>query len=159
MASQIFDFEAASEDLSTFQVVNIDPTDGAYANAASGHNAVKFDALVPDMGESVSFAVAFADCDTNKQNEIIGVSKYVTYSGTSGSRRSGLDNSSGLYLVDLVDAGGAPFIVRTAGVGPCIDARSSPRSGIKRIMLVGFTSTDLPSIIHTVLVATPTKIV
>ena len=159
MASQIFEFVSASEDLSTFQVVDIDCTDGAYCNAASGYNAVKLDASVPDMGAVVQFAVAFADCDTNKQNEIIGVSKYVTYSGTSGSRRSGLDNSSGLYLVNLVDAGGAPSTIRTTGVGPCIDARSSPRSGIKRIMLVGFTSTDLPSIIHTVLIATPTKIV
>ena len=159
MASQVFSFTTASEDLSTFKVVDVDPTDGAYANPAAGHQAVKFDVLMPDMGAEVQVSVAFADCDTNKQNAIIGVSKYLTYDGFSGSRRSGVANTSGLYLADLTSlADGSKFIVRTTGLGPCIDMRTSPRSGIKRIMLVGFTFTDVPSFTPMLVIATPTKI-
>lgn len=155
MASQVFSFTAESSDLSTFQVVDIDPSDSAYSQTSLGHTAIKVDVLSPMVpGNSIQIAIAWADCDTNKQNEIIGVSKYTVLDGTTTDRHNALDNGSGLHVATMT-----PCIVRTIGVGPCIDRRASPVSGIKRILLVGFVYADFSSSTATIVIVTPTKIV
>lgn len=153
MASQVFSFTAESEDLATFKVVDVDPTDESYCVPSAGHRCVKFDVLTSMVpGNALQIAFAFADCDANKSNAILGVTKYVIIDGSSSTRRSSPDNTSGMYVANMTSS-----MVMSHGLGPCIDARSSPRSGIRRIMLVGLIYSDLPGS-ECVVIATPTKI-
>lgn len=143
--------------LAGWQVLMLDPTDSWFANSAVGHLA--FDVSGSDLNASniVTLGVAWADCDVNKNNAIIGVTKYATIDMSTGTRRTGLNNSSGRYVYETITMTGSTNPIKTLGIGPMIDLRSSPKSGIVRRVLIGLTYSDaLPY--DAQLIITPTRI-
>lgn len=158
MASYIFQFDSTSSDLNDWQAVTVDPTDGAYTNASAGHISLDISvqtdgSFTPIETPVVTIGLAWVDCDSSKNGAVLGVTKYQTKDISCGTlRRSNLDDAGGNFSYCST----TPF--RVTGVGPCVDLRTSPRSGITRILLIGVVSLVDATGPITVIV-TPTKIV
>ena len=161
MASYVIHFTGTSSNLADWKVIDLTDTEGGYVNAAAGHEEIDISGYDINPGNIVSLGVAWADCDTSKNNAIIGVTKYKEFQFTVQSRRTGLGNLTGNYLYgDIKESGtGKGMPVEVNGIGKCIDLRSNPQSGIRRIMLVGLISSDVltPPFGFTFII-TPTKI-
>ena len=162
MASYVVNFTNISINLSTWKVIDLTDTEGGYINPATGHQEIDISGYDASFGNIVRLGIAWADCDTNKNNSIIGVTKYREFDLSTGTRRTGLANSSGGYVYeDIKDVSTAVKMpIEVNGIGTCIDLRSNPQNGIRRIMLVGAIQTDAfpGSGPFCTLIITPTKI-
>lgn len=161
MASYVVSFTTPSSSLVDWKVIPLDDSDSTYCSPALGHVGVDISGTDVNGGDAFTIGVAWADCDTNKGNAILGVTKYLEITGETLTRRTGLNNSSGNYvMVNLVQSGTSlPPLFRTIGIGPAIDRRTSPSTGIKRIMLVGIVFADIIGPFGMTLIVTPTKII
>jgi hypothetical protein len=159
MASYIVNFTSTSGNLSTWKVINLTDTEGGYVNPATGHQEIDISGYDASSGNIVRLGIAWADCDTSKNNAIIGVTKYREFDLSTGTRRTELDDSSGGWVYETIeDASTADKMpIAVNGIGTCIDLRSNPQTGIRRIMLVGLIYEDLGSINSTIII-TPTRI-
>lgn len=158
MASYVFEFATTSSDLNDWESIDVDQSSGAYANASAGHLSLDISVqtnglYTPVETPIVTIGLAWVDCDTNKNNAVLGVTKYETKDISCGMmRKSDLDNAGGNYAYCAT----TPF--KLYGLGPCIDLRTSSVSGIKRILMVGVVSlVDATGPIG--VIVTPTKIV
>jgi hypothetical protein len=158
MASYVFQFDSTSSDLNDWQAVTVDPTGGAYTNASAGHASLDISVqtnglYTPMETPVVTIGLAWVDCDSNKNNAVLGVTKYETKDISCGMmRKSDLDNSGGNFAY----CANTPF--RITGVGPCVDLRTTPANGITRVLLVGVVSL-VDAIGPITVIVTPTKIV
>lgn len=161
MASYVVSFNAPSSDLNDWKVIPLDDANATYCSPAVGHLGVDISGTDINGGEGLVIGVAWADCDTNKKNAIIGVTKYVEFLAETIARRTALNNLSGDYVIEniLDSVASLPPPLKTLGIGPAIDLRSSPRTGIKRIMLVGIITADSVFPFKMTLIVTPTKII
>jgi len=153
MASQIVQVDSVSSDLANWKVVDIDSTDGAYTDASTGHKGISVSVqsnglYTPMDPPTVTVGLAWVD-------DSMGVTKYKELTFTDANfRRSSADGTTG----DYVYSADQDPIVRTDGIGSCIDQRSSPVGGITRRLMIGVVaSTDSTSPFY--LIVTPTKIV
>jgi len=161
MASYVVSFPTISSSLTDWKVIPLDDSDATYCNPSLGHVGVDISGIDVNSAEGITIGVAWADCDTKKANAILGVTKYAEYFGDVAGRRTGLNNASGDYVVEsiLESVISLPPPIRSLGVGPAIDRRSSPRTGIKRIMLVGIVNADILFPFGITLIVTPTRII
>lgn len=160
MASYAVSLSLVSTDLKDWKIIPLDDNDATYCNPSLGHVGVDISGFETNNLNLLVVGVAWADCDTNNKNAILGVTKYDEYTGNSGPRRTGLNNSSGNYVIgDFTSTTGKKFQFRTAGIGPAIDRRSSPTIGIKRVLLVGLVASDIISPLNLTLIITPTKVI
>lgn len=160
MASYLLSFNVASNDItsSAWRIISLDDRDSAYESPANGHKAIDISGIDPVGDNAITVQIAWVDCDANKQNAIIGVSKVISVNMVTSNRLSGLNNLIGKSVYDTVSTTTLP--ARTLGIGPMIDLRSSPALNIRRSLLVGLVSagTLLPSD-PIQLIITPTKII
>lgn len=157
MASYVIELFSVSDNLASWQMLTLDPTDAGFANPAGGHHAFEMSGSDFQAANLVTVGVAWVDCDVNKSNAIIGVTKYVTVDMSSGFRRTALNNGGGRYVYDSITVTGASNPIKTLGIGPMIDLRSSPRTGIVRKIMVGLVAQDLPG--GSQLIITPSRII
>lgn len=159
MASYVFSFasSAASSDLSTFKEIEVEPSLGGYSQANSGHQAIDISAVASDTGTAHTMQLVWAD-GTTTATQVLGVTKVDVLTVTPGTRRAGVDGTSGGYVCSVSAASSSSSIVKTVGVGDMIDARTSPVSIPKRRLFIGFTAAGGTPATVTVVV-TPTKIV
>lgn len=161
MTSYVIHFTGTSSNLADWKVIDLTDTEGGYVNPATGHQEIDISGYDINAGNIVVLGIVWADCDTSRNNAIIGVTKYKEFQFTTGSRLSGLNNLSGSYLYeDIKESGtGKGMPVEVNGIGKCIDLRGNQQSGIRRIMLVGLISSDVltPPFGFTFII-TPTKI-
>ena len=123
----------------------------------NGHKLIDISGTDAFGLNAVTIQVAWVDCDQNKANAIIGVSKIISIDLLAESRLSALNNLSGRYVYGTVAATILP--AKTLGIGPAIDLRSSPSSNIWRSLLVGLVSADILSLNNPIqIIVTPTKI-
>ena len=159
MASYLLSFNVASNDItsSAWRIIPLDPSDATYCSPVNGHKLIDISGTDAVGGNAITIQVAWVDCDQNKANAIIGVSKIISIDLLAGSRLSALNNLSGRYVYDTVATTILP--AKTLGIGPAIDLRSSPSSNIRRSLLVGLVSADILSLNNPVqIIVTPTKI-
>lgn len=163
MAGYVFSFTAASSDItnttagSVWQEITLIDTEGSYVNPATGHQAIDISVIASATGTAHTLTLAWVDCDSNKTNSILGVSKIDTITATPGSREANLNNSGGGYVCAVSAASSSSSIVRTIGIGPVIDLRSSPVNLPKRRLFIGLTTLGGGGGTVTVIV-TPTRI-
>lgn len=160
MASYLLSFDAFADDITSvaWKILTLDPSDAAFANPACGHHAFDISGSDSIGGNTIEVGVAWVDCDSNKNNAIIGVTKYVTIDMINGTRRTGLNNSSGRYVYETITVTGSSNPIRTLGIGSMIDNRQSPKSGIVRKIMVGWVNADLGGG-DVQLIITPTRII
>lgn len=157
MASYIYSFTAASSDITTFKEIPLEPSLGGYAQSNSGHQAI--DISVTDSANGAAHTLQLAWCDANAQAQaVLGVTKIDTITATPGSRRTGLDNSSGGYVCAVSCASSSSSLAKVTGIGSCTDARTTPVSMPPRRLFIGLTALGAGGGTITVIV-TPTKIV
>jgi hypothetical protein len=159
MSSYVYSFTTASDDISTdsWKEIVLDDSDGGYVHANTGHQAIGISVISEDnVGHTLT--LAWVDCDQNKANAILGVTKVDALTATVTTRRTSLDNSSGGYVCTVSAASSSSSIVRTLGIGPCIDLRSSPVNLSKRRLFIGLTTKGAGAGVVTAII-TPTKII
>ena len=159
MASYLLSFNTQSNDItsSAWRLVTLDPSDSAYCSPTNGHKAIDISGSDPIGDNTITVQVAWVDCDQNKQNAIVGVSKVVSVDLIAGPRLSELNNLTGRSVYNTVATTVLP--TRTLGIGPMIDLRSSPASNIRRSLLVGLVRADALSSTDPIqLIITPTRI-
>lgn len=160
MASYLLSFNVASNDItsSAWRIIPLDPSDSTYCVPANGHRLIDISGSDPIGDNTITVQVAWVDCDANKQNAIVGVSKVVSIDLIAGPRLSGLNNLTGRSVYNTVATTILP--ARTLGIGPMIDLRSSPALNIRRSLLVGLVRADALSLPDPIqLIITPTKII
>lgn len=164
MAGYVFSFTAASSNISNttagsvWQEIPLSDTEGSYVNPAVGHQAIEISATDSQNGAASTLTLAWVDCDANKSNAILGVTKVDAVTITPGSRRTNLDNGGGGYVCAVSAASSSSSIVRTIGIGSMIDLRTSPVSLPKRRLFIGLTTLGAGAGTITVIV-TPTRII
>jgi hypothetical protein len=166
MASYVFSFTGASNDISNttagqiWQEIPLDASQGNYAQANTGHQAIDISVTATASGTAHTLTLAWVDCDSNKANIGLGVTKYDTITATpsAGNRRSGLNGSSGDYVCTISAASSSSSLVKVNGIGDVIDLRTSPVALPKRRLFIGLTTLGGGGGTVTVIV-TPTKIV
>jgi hypothetical protein len=159
MSSYVYSFTTASDNITTssWKEIVLDDTDGGYVNPSSGHHAINISVISEDnVGHTLT--LAWVDCDSNKAGSLIGVSRIDAVTATVTARRTSLDNSSGGYVCTVSAASSSSSIVRTLGISPCIDLRSSPVNLPKRRLFIGLTTKGAGTGVVTAIV-TPTKII
>lgn len=163
MASYLLSFDSFADDINSpgWKTLTLDSSDATFANPASGHHV--FDISGSDIDQNIlRVGLAWVDCDVNKANSILGVTKYVQFEMQTATRRTALNNGSDRWVYEslTVSAGfglaSNPF--RTLGIGPMIDTRASPRSGIVRRIVAGIVFTDLVDF-NAQLIITPARII
>lgn len=159
MASYVFSFSAASDNLSTFQEIPLDPSQGNYAQANTGHQAIDISATASATGTAHTFTLAWADCDQNKANAVLGVTKVDAVTITPGARRTDITGAaSGGYVCSVSVASSSSSLAKVIGIGDVIDLRTSPVALPKRRLFIGLTTLGGGGGTVTVIV-TPTKII
>lgn len=158
MASYIYSFTSASSDITTYKEIELEPSLGGYAQSNSGHQAIDISVTDSANGAAHTLQLAWVDCDSNKANPVLGVTKIDTITATPGSRRTGLDNSSGGYVCAVSCASSSSSLAKITGIGSCTDARTSPVSVPARRLFIGLTALGAGGGTITVIV-TPTKII
>lgn len=158
MASYIYSFTSASSDISTFKEIELDPSQGNYAQANSGHQAIDISVTDSANGAAHTLTLAWVDCDASGANAVLGVTKVDAVTATPGARRTGLANSSGGYVCAVSAASSSKSLVNVTGIGPCTDRRTSPVSVPRRRLFIGLTTLGAGGGTITVIV-TPTKII
>lgn len=165
MASYVFSFTAASSNIANttpgaiWQEIPLDASQGNYAQANTGHQAIDISAT--DSAASVNastLTLAWVDCDQNKANAVLGVSKIDTITVTPNSRKTALDNSGTPAVCTVSAASSSSSLVKVTGIGDVIDLRSSPVALPKRRLFIGLTTLGVGAGTITVIV-TPTKII
>ena len=161
MSSYVYSFTAQSNDLtsSSWKEIVLDDSDGGCAHANTGHQAIDI-SVISDTNIGHTLTLAWADCDSNKAGSVIGVSKIDTITASTTGRVANIDGSSTDkgYVLSVSAASSSSSIVKTIGIGPCVDLRSSPVSLPKRRLFIGLTTKGAGSNVVTVIV-TPTKII
>lgn len=160
MASYIYSFTAASDDLTTFKEIPLEPSLGGYAQSNSGHQAIDISVVASATGTAHVLTLAWADCDSAGANSVLGVTKIdtVTATVTSGPRRTDINNGGGGYVFSVSAASSSSSLVKITGIGSCTDVRTSPVSVPPRKLFIGLTTIGGGGGTVTVIV-TPTKIV
>ena len=159
MSSYVYSFTTASDNIGTdsWKEIVLDDSDGGYVHANTGHQAIGISVISED-NVSHTLTLAWVDCDQNKANSILGVTKVDALTATVTARRTSLDNSSGGYVCTVSAASSSSSIVRTLGIGPCIDLRSLPVNLPKRRLFIGLTTKGAGAGTVTAII-TPTKII
>jgi hypothetical protein len=157
MASYVFSFTAASDNVNTFKYIDLEPSLGNYAQTNSGHQAIDISVTASATGTAHALTIVWADCDLTAQNGVLNVTKYDTITATPSARRTGLDGSSGGYVCTVSAASSSSSLVKTVGVGACTDLRTATVSVPARKMFIGLTTLGDGNGTVTVIV-TPTKI-
>jgi hypothetical protein len=155
MASYVFSFSSQSADVANFVEIPVDFSEGNYAQANTGHQAIDISVTSSTTGANQILSLVWADCDQNKANSVLGVSKVDTITCAPGARRTNLSNAaSDNYVCSVSAASSSSSIVRTIGIGPVIDLRSSPVNLPRRRLLLGCTTLSGTVVV----IVTPTKI-
>lgn len=142
MAGYVFSFSSASADVSTFVEIPVDPTEGSYINPATGHQAIEISVISSTTGAAQILSLVWVDCDQNKANAIIGVSKVDTITATPGARTVNLDGATTTqgYVCGVSAASSSSSIVRTIGIGSMIDLRTPAVALPRRRLFLGCTT-------------------
>jgi len=163
MSSYVYSFTTASDDITTssWNEIVLDDSDGGYVHANTGHQAIDISVTSSTTGVNQVLTLAWADCNANKTagSGVLNVTKIDTITATPLARRTNLTNAaSGDYVCSVSAASSSSSIVKTIGIGPCIDLRSSPVAIPKRRLFIGLTTLAGGTGTVTVIV-TPTKII
>lgn len=154
MAGYVFSFSSASDNVANFVEIPVDPSEGNYAQANTGHQAIDISVISSTTPTAQILSLVWADCDQNKANGVLNVSKVDTITATPGARRADLGNGSGGYVCAVSAASSSSSIVRTIGIGSMIDLRSSPVPLPRRRLFLGCTTLSGTITV----IVTPTKI-
>lgn len=155
MAGYVFSFSSPSDNVANFVEIPVDASEGNYAQANTGHQAIDISVTSSTTGAAQILSLVWADCDQNKANGVLNVSKVDTITATPGARRTNLANSlSGDYVCSVSAASSSSSIVRTIGIGSMIDLRSSPVPLPRRRLFLGCTTLSGTITV----IVTPTKI-
>lgn len=163
MASYIYSFSTASDDIATssWREIFLDDSEGGYVHANPGHQAIGISvidsATTKPTGNS-TLTLAWVDCDSNKANGVLNVTKIDPITVTPTDRRTELAGTGGGHVCNASAASSSSSIVRVLGIGPCIDLRTSPVNIPKRRLFIGLTTKGTGAGTLTVIV-TPTKII
>jgi hypothetical protein len=161
MSSYVYSFTTASDNITTssWNEIVLDDSDGGYVHANTGHQAIDI-SVISDTNVGHTLTLAWVDCDSNKANSVIGVSKIDVVTATTTGRTVNINGTTTTqgYVLNVSAASSSSSTVRTIGIGPCIDLRSSPVSLPKRRLFVGLTTRGAGANLVTVIV-TPTKII
>ena len=142
MAGYVFSFSSASPNVANFVEIPVDPTDGGYVNSAAGHQAIDISVISSTTGAAQILSLVWADCDQNKANAPIGVTKVDTITATPGARTVNLDGTTTTqgYVCAVSAASSSSSMVRTMGIGPMIDLRTPAVVLPRRRLLIGCTT-------------------
>lgn len=157
MASYLLSFNAFGDDIasSAWRIIPLDPSDSTYCVPANGHRLIDISGSDYLKNNLITIQVAWVDCDANKANAIVGVSKIISIDMESGERMTGLNNITGRYVYNTIATTILP--TRTLGIGPMIDTRPLPKK-MTRALLVGLTYEESASP-DVQLIVTPSKII
>ena len=78
MASYVFSFTGANSSISNtlagqiWQEIPLDSSQGNYAQANTGHQAIDISATDSAAGAASTLTLAWVDCDSNKANSVMG---------------------------------------------------------------------------------------
>ena len=157
MAGYVFSFSSASPNVANFVEIPVDPTEGGYVNPAAGHQAIDISVTSSTTGAAQILSLVWADCDQNKTNGVLNVSKVDTITATPGARTVNLDGTTTTqgYVCAVSAASSSSSIVKTIGIGSMIDLRTPAVVLPRRRLLIGCTTISGTITV----IVTPTKMI
>lgn len=141
MPTYVFEFTAATSDVTQWKEIPLTYGDGSYSHTSLGDQLIAISATTT-FGASLEsqLELDWVEGSNTTTGTTLGVFKEAVVTITADGRRTGLNNSSGGYVNTVFISPEDDYHNRTVGIGPMRDFRVSPINLRNAKLYIGCTN-------------------